>query len=1432
MIRLKLSSVQSATEDTTFSIVAGESLRDAVERALKDIPLGDWSAPEVFTVVHNGHIIPAETWGLTKLSESDNILIAPTLKGGDESNIFRTVLMLAIVVVATVINPFAGGTVAAALFVAGVTIVGSLAVNALIPPSVPDAGGVGGPGYSYSDSQMYAITSQSNGTRKLQTVPKVYGTHRIFPNVAANPYTELQANDVGTFDQYFYAIYDFGLGPLNVSDIKIGDTPIEAYEDVQYFLVDPNKPEISEGPWDDTYVKEFTFFKGSSQSESFGVALDGNRDAGEAGYETIRNSAINTKNVSQSITLSLVNPRGLYGYATSGERGPRQIELQIYFAKVGTEDWHAFNDFDHVEEFLAIGGESQFDLTPIEGYYETTGDFSWLSLYKRIRVGPVEPPQGLKFEFTDPGYYIRTVDYGWGIGDTSIVLKNNPAIQPTSIITFNGRFVGRVTTIQYPVDKPGYVIVNLERPLQRNYVLMNIGESYPDPNTTKVTAVHARSYWGGIWNTQGAIYLGVGRPQIGRARIEGNTGEPVYSTFRFTPRALGQFKVKITRVSTASNFTYQVEDSLTFNNITTRFDTDPIVTDKRHVFMELKIRATNQLNGAISNLSAVCESILDVYNPETQTWEKQPTSSPPWVFADLLTGQVNKRAIAKSRLHLPSLLEWEEFCKEVPDAPVGYDFYRERFQTNFVLDFATTLQGILNQVANAAQASMNIVDGKYGVLVDRYRNVPVQIFTPRNSRDFGSNRVYTRRPDAVKVTYIDPESDWAVNETIVYDNGFDEINAVNFDELASFACTSQEQAWRYGRYMVAQNRLRQETISLTVDFEHLVCTRGDYVQIVQDVMKVGGFAARVKRMMGARVVIDDGIELVPNLDYGYQFRSTSDGTIHTGTLIPVLSDTFDLIGDLPSVGDLFIVGEVGFITYDCIIKSISPNDDLSASLTLVEKADEIYDAESTSTFTEYVPRLNKTTDPELTPPAEVEELVVLTNGYKCAGSGYEYFISIDWDTPLGSAPEAYEVYVDGGRGFNLVATTRDSQYYYVVNPGNLGIEHRFKILAVSSSGKKLDLGAVSYVGATPLFKTEKPQDVADLSIDITGEVLQLVWPQVDQCDIQEYLIRYSPSTDGTWEASIPLLRVNKNTTLAATQARRGVYLIKAVDFNGNQSTNARAAITTIPQLLNLNVIEEVDDFPALGGGKNLVVKDGDTLLLKEKTSGAVENIEYYSEGFYYYANLLDLGDIYSVRLQSLIQAEGIEAADLMSNWVTLAGVVALSNAGTADWDVQAQYRSTENLNVMAEWTTLSSVLALSEGAAEAWTPWRNFIMGDATGRIFQFRLRLISNRASVTPRVFSGVIRADMPDRIVSFDNLEAPTGGLVVTYDPAFYGPDPAPNLQVSIESAQSGDYWSFDYKTLEGFKIRFFDKNGNPVARTFDAVAKGYGRKFASVI
>jgi hypothetical protein len=505
---------------------------------------------------------------------------------------------------------------------------------------------------------------------------------------------------------------------------------------------------------------------------------------------------------------------------------------------------------------------------------------------------------------------------------------------------------------------------------------------------------------------------------------------------------------------------------------------------------------------------------------------------------------------------------------------------------------------------------------------------------------------------------------------------------------------------------------------------------------------------------------------------------------------------------------------------------------MGAVLTLVERADAIFDAESSDIIPEYNAQINKTFSPDLTAPPEVSNLIVTDNTWECNGAGYRYFVELDWDSPPNGAAEAYEIYVDFGRGFNLADVTRETQYRFIVDERRLGLLHSFKVLAVSATGNKLNLGEVGSVTATPLPKTTRPSNVESLSIDITNEVLQLVWPKVEECDIAEYLIRYSPNQNDIWESSIPLLRVNANVTLAATQARTGVYLIKAVDFNNNESTQAARAITTIPNLFNLNIIEEITDFPTLTGVKDRVVVSPGQIRLLETNVGGPTDVEYEPEGYYYYNDLLDLGDIYTVRLQSLIRAEGFTLSDLMSNWPTLADIPTLTFAGFSDWSVESEYRTTSELNVISNWNPMSDVDPISTNDRDIWSEWRKFIVGDATGRIFQFRLKLISNRANVTPRVFDGLIKADMPDRTASFDNQIVPPSGLELVYDPGFYGPGTTPNVQVSIEDAESGDYWVFDYKTLDGLKITVFDRNDVAVTRTVDIQAKGYGRKNTTII
>lgn len=1419
MLKIRLSTIDN-TDGLSYQISDGDILGNSVYLSLAPLVRKPDKIAEFFLVVLNGHIVPPEQWGTTELKATDDVLIAPKINSGDTIEIFKTIAVVAITAIVYAQTGGAAAGVWSALAAAGASMAATAGLNALIPPPVltPPASD-DNVNRDVTSSQMYTISGQSNRVAQYGTVPRVYGRHRIYPNIAANPYTEIESDpDTGQLVQFFYAIYDLGLGPMEVDDIRIGETPFGNYGDASYNLVDPNKPEEDEGYWDTATTSEFQIYKGEASSGAFSVILDKNLTDYPASsvedYQAVRSCPENIDLVEQQIILTLVNASGLYAFDDRGNTYERSIVVLIEAKLVGDTTWRSISDVALSSRFEALGVRTPTSAVtncawaPIDVATATT-QYSLVTTgaLKVIVIGGGVNMGGSTIKIEPRSYGIKN-------GDTKIVLPYNPNISPGTMLVFGSgqefRIIGSESIgsgfYRHTVDRPMPEIVIYKVDVVVNY-WNNVAPYPPSNNLTYTRPVHS------AYNFSGDGYF----------KISGKSTTPIYSTFKFTPKVNGNYEVRITRYSTYSDHSYTVKDNLIWTGITARFNKKAIYTDKRHVFLEVKIRATNQLSGPVQNISAVCHSVLNVWNGTD--WVMSRTSNPAWVFVDLLTGEVNKRAISRNRLHTQSLLEWANFCDEIPTSPTS-SYLMPRFESNFVLDFNPTLLSILNQVSGAAQASLNIIDGKYGVLIDKRKTVPVQIFTPRNSSNFVSSRNYSSRPHAVKVSFIDSESSWSVRECIVYDDGYNVSNATVFEDITSFACTNYEQAWRFGRFMLAQNRLRQETISIQVDFENLVVTRGDYVQITQDVMKVGGTAARVKSVSGNRITIDEGVE-TGAYSYGYTYRSVSG--IYTSTLSVVSSDTFDLNGGIPSVGDLIVIGIVGEITFDCIVKSIDPSNDLTATLTLVEKADAIYDSESNIDIGNYNPAISIVQDTEYLPPGEVVGLTISNSSYVCTGSGLDYYFTLTWAAPANAASESFEIWANSGSGYAYVDSTKFTTFNYVVDSDKVGVSHSFKVLAVSATGKKLNLTEVSQVTGTANRKTTPAPDVGQFNVDITGETLQMFWTKSSDCTVGQYLIRYSPDTlTASWNGSVPLLTTNNNANLASTQARTGAYLIKAADWEGNESTNAAMAVTTIPELFGLNSIAEINDFPALTGSLvNTSVYNGNSVVLYQTSPGI--NV---SEGYYYYSDLLNLGDIYTVRLQSKIEADGLGTKDIMGNWEYLSLVDSLLHDDFHQWDVEAQYRTTTFYNVMSEWTALDTLTQMSTGNEEIWTQWKKFLVGDGTGRVFQFRLKLISNDRGVTPRIYNGTIIADMPDRIESYNNVVSGAGACTITYSPAFKGPGTTPNVQLTVENVESGDYWSFSSKTLEGFTVTFFNSSNTPVSRTFDAVVKGYGRKATAII
>jgi hypothetical protein len=123
-----------------------------------------------------------------------------------------------------------------------------------------------------------------------------------------------------------------------------------------------------------------------------------------------------------------------------------------------------------------------------------------------------------------------------------------------------------------------------------------------------------------------------------------------------------------------------------------------------------------------------------------------------------------------------------------------------------------------------------------------------------------------------------------------------------------------------------------------------------------------------------------------------------------------------------------------------------------------------------------------------------------------------------------------------------------------------------------------------------------------------------------------------------------------------------------------------------------------------------------------------------------------------------------------------------------------------------------------------WSAWRKFFVGDYTARALKFKVVLTSTDIQATPAVSVLSVTVDMPDRVISGDNIASGTdaGGKVVTFIRAF---KVTPALGVAAQNLQQGDFYEITTKSASGFTIRFKNSSGTVVDRTFDYTAAGYG-------
>ncbi len=634
--------------------------------------------------------------------------------------------------------------------------------------------------------------------------------------------------------------------------------------------------------------------------------------------------------------------------------------------------------------------------------------------------------------------------------------------------------------------------------------------------------------------------------------------------WRIVPGTPGRFAVRITRL-TADSTSPRVRDEM-FLTALRSVETAPAIRALGRCLLALRIRATDQLNGTVEELSAIAQALLPVWDGSAWS-EPRPTRAHAWAYADVLRGPANPRPVPDSRLDLPALLDWADAS--------GADGPDPRHTFDAAIDYQTTVFEGLRDIAAAGRAAPGMRDGKFSVVLDRPQAVPIQHFTPRNSWGFRGTKVFQDPPDGVRVRYIEPARDWSSQEITVYADGFDETTAGRIDSLETFGCTRQDQAKREGRYHLAAGRLRPETYELSCDVENLLVTRGDLVRVSHDVPLWGSGWGRVRsvatdtenRAIG--FVLDEPVPIRGDRTYAVRIRRADASSLVASVAAePGEAREFILSVPIPpadafAAGDLAMVGEAERESAALIVKAIIPGPDLTARLVLLDAAPEIHDAD-TGPIPAFDPLLTRPYDPPRRTPVApvVAELFSGNAALVRAGDG-----SILARIGITLRPAAGDRDI-GGFQLRWRPAGSDAAWEAVSGPGPV----LFTGPVLDQAAYEISARAVAVAGAagpwTPAV-VHIVEGKAALLSDVETFLIsgrRLDWSAVPDLDLAGYRIRWNRGADTSWESATPLhggLLTASPFLMDSAPSGQVTFLIKAVDTGGRESASASAILTDL-----------------------------------------------------------------------------------------------------------------------------------------------------------------------------------------------------------------------------------------------------------------------------
>ena len=571
----------------------------------------------------------------------------------------------------------------------------------------------------------------------------------------------------------------------------------------------------------------------------------------------------------------------------------------------------------------------------------------------------------------------------------------------------------------------------------------------------------------------------------------------------------------------------------------------------------------------------------------------------------------------------------------------GFGGQEARFSCNVNIQGSSDAFKLINELAGVMRCFPIWSEGSVFISQDRPTD-PTYLFSLANVGEGGfsySGSSLKQRSTVINVSYFNMDSR-EIDYEVVEDTAAQAKLGIIKKDIKAFACTSRGQAQRLGKAILFSQQNESEIVTFTTSIDSGAIVRPGSVIIVNDPVRHGARrSGRIKAASTTQITIDNTADLD---SFGGANQKCSvilpDGTVETKNVTGIIGNVITLDSSSP-LSTTPNVNSIWYVQSDRIdaderphtfrVITVEEQDGINYVITALTYINEKY--ANIEQGISLPPRGVSLLNSPKSPPANLqasERIVVINNlavpkliiSWISVTGVSQYLVqyrfnSSNWVSEVVFKPD-FEI-------FNTEAGTYEIRVFSY-NSG----------LKLSTTSTDLTFNAIG--------KTTPPGNVQNLSMEpVTNKLIRLRWDESVDADVihgGKVYVRHSNKTDGTgtFQNSIDLIEaLAGNTTEAVCPSLEGEYILKFRDDQGNFSTGETSIILDLPDLIDSQQIladrEDTDTTP-FGGTRVNVTESAGALQLTDPSANLT--------GTYDFAQILDLGAVFSLNLKRLVQSIG------------------------------------------------------------------------------------------------------------------------------------------------------------------------------------------------